>query len=152
MFGCINYGLSTRECGSDIYCFRDRLEMDCEKSILTLNQQYGMIRLESKGPVWTDAVFGKDKRAPSRCEVNIRITEVNESAVPAAQKQQLQSAGISISSITLAEMNCVMTDRDFYKIYYAKDKEVAKTVYGTCSGTLKLLADQVPALQEFMTK
>ena len=151
MFGCINFIGSTKDCGADISCFRDRLEMYCEKGTLTIAQQYGTVRLESKGPVWTEAVLGKDKYAPSRCNVNIQITQVNESAIPATQKQQLQDAGVSASSITLADMTCVMTENDFYKIYYLKNRTTAKKVYETCGGTLKIIADQIPALQELMT-
>lgn len=147
--GCLNYISSTRDCGSNMGCFREALEYDCEKTAVTVSQNYGQLRLESFGPMWTDAL--NDERRMD-CRVKVQVVSVNESALPPEALSQLKSANVPPSSISLTDMECSMSYKNFTGIYILKNATVAKAIYPSCHGTLKVLSDQVPAVKELMTK
>lgn len=123
--------------------------MDCEKSTVTINQSYGSVFLESLGPIWVDAL-NNEKRMD--CRVKVKVISVNESALPQEAIAQLKSANVPPSSISLADMECSMSYRNFSDIYIRKNVSVTRAIYPSCYGTLKLLSDQVPAVQDLMTK
>lgn len=148
-FGCFNYVGSTHNCGSDVSCFRDALEYDCEKSVVTVSQRYGQLKLESLGPIWIDAL--NDERRMD-CRVKVQVVSVNESAIPPEALAQLKSANVPPSSISLTDMECSMSYRNFTHMYVLNNTTVAKAIYPSCYGTLKVLSDQVPAIKELMAK
>lgn len=146
-FGCFNYTRSTRDCGSDINCFRDHLEYDCEKATVTIAQNYGTLKLESFGPIWVDALNSEKKMD---CRIKFQVISVNESAIPPEASSQLKSANVPPSSISLTDMECVMSYRNFTDIYIKKNLNVTKAIYPSCSGSLKIISDQVPAIKSMM--
>ena len=148
-FGCYNYVRSSRDCGSDMSCFRDKLEMDCEKASVTVSQNYGQLRLESFGPIWIDALNAENRMD---CRVKVQVVSVNESALPSDALAQLRSANVPPSSISLTDMECIMSYRNFTDIYIKKNVSVTKAIYPSCYGTLKVLSDQVPAIKDLMAK
>ena len=148
-FGCYNYLRSTDNCGSDLSCFRDALEYDCEKAVVTISQSYGQLKLESLGPIWIDALNAERRMD---CRVKVQVVSVNESAIPPEALAQLKSANVPPSSISLTDMECSMSYRNFTHMYIYKNVNVTKAIYPSCYGSLKVISDQVPAIKELMAK
>lgn len=144
IFGCLNYFGNAADCKT-LICFIEHLREDCYKATLSIDQSYGTLRFESLGPLAVDILSDK---AP-QCRTNIKITHINESAIPKDQKKLLDDLYIPASAITLADMECLMTAKEFEQIYDEHNTKTGQKVYSTCVGSLKEVADKVPAIKKF---